>query len=131
MAEDILELGTDVSSTWDFTNNGDLVLVSNTDNIYQAMVNRLLCPLDSLVYYDDYGSDVHSYTGERKNEDTLSFLEIEIENRIIQDPRVKDFDVTAYINKDDKVNVDVTISYDDETDLSLTLTLNNNGVEIE
>lgn len=129
--EDILELGTDIHSSWAFDDTGDLVLVDNTDNVYQALVNRLTSPLDNLLYYDDYGSDIHFYNGMRKNETTLDFLKIEIENRIIQDPRIQDFDVEPYITEDNKIGVDVTVTYTDETDLSLSLILTDNGVEID
>ena len=124
--EDIIELGTDISSTWEFS-KGDLVLVNHTDNMRQAIKNRLSCPLD-YFNYDDYGSDIHIYLGDRKNETTLNFLKIEIETRLIQDPRIQDFEVITYINDDEKIGIDINVNFDEDMDLSMSLVLTNEGV---
>lgn len=124
--EDIVELGTDISSTWEFS-KGDLVLVNHTDNMRQAIKNRLSCPLDYLDY-DDYGSDIHSFLGGRKNDIVLDFLRIEIETRLIQDPRIQDFEVTTYIKEDGNIGIDIDVNFDEDMDLSMSLVLNNEGV---
>jgi len=124
--EDIIELGTDVSNTWNFS-NGDLVLINNVANMKQAIINRLNCPLDYLDY-DNYGSDIHSYLGARKNNTVLEFLRIEVETRLIQDPRIQELKVDTYINDDENVAVDITVHFDENTDLSMSLVLNNEGV---
>ena len=124
--EDIVELGTDISSTWEFI-KGDLVLVNHTDNMRQAIKNRLSCPLDYLDY-DNYGSDIHSFLGGRKNDTVLDFLKIEIETRLIQDPRIQDFEVTTYIKEDENVGIDIEVNFDEDMDLSMSLVLNNEGV---
>ena len=124
--EDIVELGTDISSTWEFI-KGDLVLVNHTDNMRQAIKNRLSCPLDYLDY-DNYGSDIHSFLGGRKNDTVLNFLKIEIETRLIQDPRIQDFEVTTYIKEDENVGIDIDVNFDEDMDLSMSLVLNNEGV---
>ena len=124
--EDIVELGTDISSTWEFI-KGDLVLVNHTDNMRQAIKNRLSCPLDYLDY-DNYGSDIHSFLGGRKNDTVLDFLKIEIETRLIQDPRIQDFEVTTYLKEDENVGIDINVNFDEDMDLSMSLVLNNEGV---
>ena len=124
--EDIVELGTDISSTWEFI-KGDLVLVNHTDNMRQAIKNRLSCPLDYLDY-DNYGSDIHSFLGGRKNDTVLDFLKIEIETRLIQDPRIQDFEVTTYIKEDENIGIDINVNFDEDMDLSMSLVLNNEGV---
>ena len=124
--EDIVELGTDISSTWEFI-KGDLVLVNHTDNMRQAIKNRLSCPLDYLDY-DNYGSDIHSFLGGRKNDTVLDFLKIEIETRLIQDPRIQDFEVTTYLKEDENVGIDIDVNFDEDMDLSMSLVLNNEGV---
>ena len=124
--EDIVELGTDFSSSWEFI-KGDLVLVNHTDNMRQAIKNRLSCPLDYLDY-DNYGSDIHSFLGGRKNDTVLNFLKIEIETRLIQDPRIQDFEVTTYIKEDENVGIDIDVNFDEDMDLSMSLVLNNEGV---
>lgn len=124
--EDIVELGTDISSTWEFI-KGDLVLVNHTDNMRQAIKNRLSCPLDYLDY-DNYGSDIHSFLGGRKNDTVLDFLKIEIETRLIQDPRIQDFEVTTYIKEDESIGIDIDVNFDEDMDLSMSLVLNNEGV---
>ena len=124
--EDIVELGTDISSTWEFI-KGDLVLVNHTDNMRQAIKNRLSCPLDYLDY-DNYGSDIHSFLGGRKNNTVLDFLKIEIETRLIQDPRIQDFEVTTYIKEDENIGIDIDVNFDEDMDLSMSLVLNNEGV---
>ena len=124
--EDIVELGTDISSTWEFI-KGDLVLVNHTDNMRQAIKNRLSCPLDYLDY-DNYGSDIHSFLGGRKNDTVLDFLKIEIETRLIQDPRIQDFEVTTYIKEDENIGIDINVNFDEDMDLSMSLVLTNEGV---
>lgn len=124
--EDIVELGTDISSTWEFS-KGDLVLVNHTDNMRQAIKNRISCPLDYLDY-DNYGSDIHSFLGGRKNDTVLNFLKIEIETRLIQDPRIQDFEVTTYIKEDGNIGIDIDVNFDEDMDLSMSLVLNNEGV---
>ena len=128
--EEILEIGTDISSQWDFV-DGDLKLVKQNENICQTIQNRLNTIYDSLsLYYGEYGSFLMKFLGWKKDDETLKFMEMEILNTLSQDPRLQNIDVDLYYGKDGIVNGKIFISFDEETDLSLSLVLNNLGVEV-
>ena len=130
MADEILEIGTDISSEWDFI-DGDLKLVKQNENICQTIQNRLNTIYDSLsLYYGEYGSFLMKFLGWKKNDETLKFMEMEILNTLNQDPRLQNIDVNLYYGKDGIVNGKISINFDEDTDLSLSLVLNNFGVEV-
>lgn len=128
MDEILTDIGTDINSSWSFDEFGDLKLVNNTDNIVQAITNRLNCLKGNMdLYYIEYGSILQNFIGWRKENDTLDFIKIEVESCLQQDPRLVDYDVELSFNSVDNVVIDLNIYYDDETDLSLSLVLNENG----
>lgn len=123
------DFGCDFDSSYTFV-DGDLKLVEDENNIVQSIQNRLNTKLDSLsAYYFEYGTVLREYLGERKTEGTLQFLIMEVDRVVKQDPRLQDTSVSA--NYTDKgVNIDITVSYDDESDLDLNLVLTEEGVDI-
>lgn len=123
MAEIIEGIGTDFNNNWQFTDDGDLKLVSDEENLTQAIINRLTCPANSLnLYYADYGSVISKYFGWRKNETTLKFMEIDIKACLDQDPRINDYTVQlSYTEKGIRIDLNIDLT-DEDFELSLILT---------
>ena len=87
-----MDYGTDICSDWSFNEDGDLKLVSDLDNMEQALTNRLTCDLNSLeLFYDDYGCGLSQFFGWRKTDRTLEFVRLELENRILSEPRIEGY----------------------------------------
>lgn len=123
MAEIIEGIGTDFNNNWQFTDDGDLKLVSDEENLTQAIINRLTCPSNSLnLFYADYGSVISKYFGWRKNETTLKFMEIDIKACLDQDPRINDYTVQlSYTEKGIRIDLNIDLT-DEDFELSLILT---------
>ena len=125
---DVVEFGVDIDSSWSFNDAGDLNLISNDDNVYQAVVNRLTCPLDYFeLFYEDYGSILHQYMGDLNDDDTLEFIRIEIENRLMQDFRLIDFIVEVFSDGIERVKVNIRFFYDTDEEISVDLILDGTG----
>ena len=127
---DIAQIGTDIQSDWSFNEHGDLELVSNTDNLSQAISNRLRTELNSLLFYNEYGTLLVSFNSWTNSERTLEFLKIEIENRLMQDPRLREYSVTAQYTGEGSVRVGVNVVLDRDEEYSTSLVLNDMGVDI-
>lgn len=128
---DILEIGTDINRDWSFNSDGDLNLVSGNDNIIQTIQNRLNTDYDSIVFYDGYGSFLSKFYSWRRNPETLDYMEKEVRNSILKDPRFTDITVELEYGAKGTVNGYITIVYDDETDLTLSLVLDNMEAEVK
>ena len=125
---DVVEFGVDIDSSWSFNDAGDLNLISNDDNVYQAIVNRLTCPLDYFeLFYEDYGSILHQYTGDLNDDDTLEFIRIEVENRLMQDFRLIDFIVEVFNDGIERVKVNIRFFYDTDEEINVDLILDGTG----
>ena len=125
--EDIVELGTDLNSNWEFK-DGDLQLVENKTNIKQSILNRLNCDYDSLdLFYYEYGSVLSNFLGWKHNDETLEFIRLEIEDTLNQEPRLTDFDVEVSYDKIGKVLIELYIVFNDESDFTLSLVLEKDG----
>ena len=127
---DILEIGTDINNTWSFNSEGDLDIVSGNENIVQTIQNRLNTDYDSLVFYDGYGSFLSKFYSWKRNPETLQYMEKEIKNTLLNDPRFIDITVELEYGAKGTVNGYITIVYDDETDLTLSLVLDNMEAEV-
>ena len=87
--------GTDILSSWEFNEHGDLMLVGNKDNVGQAISNRLRTQLNELdLFYAGYGSFLTQFLGWKKNDSTLEFMRLEIETRLAGDPRLSGYSVS-------------------------------------
>jgi len=125
--EEIIELGTDLNTNWEFK-DGDLILVENKDNLIQSILNRLNSEYDSLdLFYYDYGSVLSNFLGWKRNDETLEFIRLEIEDTLEQEPRLSDFSVEALFNEVGGILIKLFIVFDDETDFSLSLVLEKDG----
>ena len=122
------DIGTDIKSTWEFNDKGDLVLVGDEENMVQSITNRLTCWLNGLeLYYNSYGSVLPSFLGWKRNEETLSFMRIELENTLNQDTRIKEYDLNLDLEEDGGVRIDLTLHYNDTTNLDLSLVITEDG----
>ena len=121
---EIAELGTDINREWKFE-NGDLIIVSDTENLKQAIYNRITCLLDSFDdFYEDYGSILMKCLGSKKDDDTLAFFKIELENVLKQDPRTQNADVELeYV--DDGLKITILIDYLHDYDFSMSLVISD------
>ena len=106
----MVDYGTDIKSDWGF-HDGDLQLVSDKDNISQAIMNRLNTVQDSLdLFYDDYGSVLQSFLGWRKIDTTLAFMKVEIDSVLAKDPRINGFTSELEYTPEGNVRVDLSIN---------------------
>ena len=130
LEEDITELGTDIISTWEFK-DGDLVLVNNDTNLVQSIVNRLNCEYDSLdAFYYEYGTSLSSFLGFKASNETLEFIKIEINETLQQDPRINEFDVEAEYNDKNEVLLYISILFNEDSELELSLVISEDGTVI-
>ena len=101
--------GCDFKSSWSFK-DGDLELVSDSVNMGQAIVNRLNTDLDFYNWaYMRYGGDLFKVFGMKNNNNSLEYLQIEIEYILHQDPRIRDLTVICTKNDSKTVNVELDI----------------------
>ena len=127
----IASIGTDICSDWSFNEKGDLNIVSNEDNIKQAIINRLSCELNSLnLFYLNYGSALFSFIGWKRLERTLEFIKIEVENRLIQDPRLNEFSVDVSYIEDGKIRLDIDVVLSEDEDYSESFVITKDGVDL-
>lgn len=92
--KNIYELGVDINSNWEF-HDGDLKLISYEQNMGQAVINRLKCYLGAMnIFYNNYGSQITHYLGEINNKRTWEYIRIEIETRVLNDPRITNVECT-------------------------------------
>jgi len=118
MDNDIWEIGVDISSSWNFI-NGDLELVSNFDNMKQAILNRLNTVLGEMdLFYDDYGSALVNMLGLKASEENLEFIRLEIQNCLNSDNRINDNFEIEITNEEGKVKVSVLIYFNDDTEIN-------------
>ena len=126
MVDTIVEYGVDICRDWTFQ-DGDIKSISNTDNLNQAILNRLNTIQDELdSFYDDYGSFLQSFLGWKKNEETLAFIKTELDNVIAKDPRITLFESEVTFDENGSVKIELVIS--DYGDFSLNYILDGEGV---
>ena len=125
--EAISDLGTDIHGQWDFI-DGDLVLVSDEDNLVQGILNRLNNGFNSLaLYYNDYGSVLSGFIGWKHDNDTLDFMKLEISNCLDAEPRVLDYDIELSYNSVGEINTYLTLYYDEDSEFNLNLVISEDG----
>ena len=106
--------------------DGDLLLVSDTDNLAQACINRLSTPANFYDWiYENYGGNLNSIFGMENNSNTLEYLRIEIEHILQQDARIKSISATCTKELSNEVNVELdilTVGSDEVIPLNLIIT---------
>lgn len=130
MVDEILEIGTDINSDWNFV-DGDLKIVKQNENICQTIMNRLNTNYGEFdLFYNEYGSFLMKFLGWKRNEETLKYMEMEILNTLKQDVRLENINVELSYGDNGIVNGTLTVNFDEDTDLTLSLVLSNMGVEV-
>ena len=130
--EVLYELGVDLNSTLTFS-NGDINLTTYEDNLIQGVMNRLNTDLDELdLFYDEYGSILTRFLGWKANDETLGFIEAEIENTLENEPRLESSDATCTYNGEGQVMIQLNLYpiTGDMVDTNMVLTTTG-VVEIE
>ena len=128
---EVEEFGTDFKSDLQFK-DGDIELVSDKQNMIQSIINRLNTQEDWYeLFYNTYGGLLHSFHGWKRLQSTLDFMKIEITNIISQDPRITEPEVDLEYNSDGGIDLKISLTYDDDSDLSLSLVISDSGVIIE
>ena len=127
----MIEIGTDINREWTME-NGDLELVTEDENITQAIYNRLSCYQPLLeVYYENYGGFLRSYFGRKKNSETLGLIRIELETILDQEPRIEDYSLDLSVGDAGNVIISLSLLYSDlEDTVDLNLVLDNSGLEL-
>lgn len=124
---EIYELGVDFKSDFNFV-DGDLELVSGTDNLSQSIANRLNTQIGTMSeFYNTYGSILNDFIGNHSDETVLSFMQIEVETTLKQDPRLIDATVELNYESNGNVRIDVNNIYNDDSDLTASFVLDSNG----
>jgi phage baseplate assembly protein W len=115
---------------WSYENQ-DLVVVEDTDNMIQAILNRLNTNTDELDYlYNNYGCDLRQFLGLPTNETTLGLVKNVITDTLNQDERIELMDLDLSYKDTNTLNILLSCTFNDNT-LELDLVLNEtNGVEI-
>ena len=70
------------------SSNGDLATVTGAENVKQAIINRLLTPLGSLLLHPEYGSSLHNIIGTPIVDGTPLIIDDEITKTILKDSRI-------------------------------------------
>lgn len=91
---------------------GDLKVISDEDNLVEANKRRLGCLFGETYIYEDYGSELDTLLGLRKNDVNLNLIEQEVQNTLLQDERNSDIQVNAEYTKNG-FKIDISILYND------------------
>ena len=121
------EFGTDIHRSWTFK-DGDLLLASDEYNVAQAIQNRISTNLDELeLYYTEYGSLLRTYLGEKRTNENLEFINIEIRSRLESEPRFHDVEVESEYIDDGGIKVTINGTYGVENEFEVNLVMDNTG----
>lgn len=119
----MINLGTDIQRTWEIV-DGDIQLVSDKNNLGQAILNRLLADTDFYNnFYLKYGSNLSEYYGEENNPTIQEYIRVEVETTIVQDPRIQGArcEILSYSNE--TITLKVTILTYENEELSYNLVI--------
>ena len=129
--EVLYECGVDIDSSFTFQ-DGDLVLSEYENNIVQAVTNRLNTDLDELdLFYEDYGSILTGFLG-WKASDALEYIQAEIDNVLLQEPRLIRHDSNVEYTETGVIRINLTLYTSSNIGIEANLVLTKDGVvEIE
>ena len=132
MDDEILyELGTDFDSGFKF-NDGDLQIISYDENLVQSLVNRFNTQLNELdLFYNEYGSVLLDFLGWKANEDTLQFIQSEIETVLNSENRIYSYETQVNYEGNGKIKIDLTLYPTPDYSIDTTLIVDNEGVTEE
>ena len=130
--EALYELGVDIRSDFTFE-NGDLKLSKYEENLVQAICNRLNTNLDELeLFYEDYGSVLSSFIGWKANDETIEYMQKEIDIVLQDEPRIVDSEIEITYGGDGLMKINLNLTTSSEAEIEANLILNKDGtIEIE
>ena len=126
----MINLGVDVAADWSFS-DGDLNIVTGTNNLAQAIQNRLNTYFDDLnLFYANYGSTLLDLLGDLNHETIHEYIKIELEDVVVKDNRIRSVDCT--VNKIGVGQVECSLYLvlvdGSDADLGLIITADNIAV---
>jgi phage baseplate assembly protein W len=91
--------------------DGRLAYVKGTENLRQALLHRLWTKRGTLTLHPEYGSDLHTFIGQKLNFALLAQIKLEAESTLRIDPRVEDIRNVAikHIVEDNSVTLSMEI----------------------
>ena len=122
--------GTDINTDWSFT-NGDINLISGSNNLGQAIVNRLRADLDTYdIFYSKYGGNLFEHMGDLNIPTIHEYIRIEVEAVLEQEPRIHNIiDCTVMKTNTNEVKVTLNVTpVGDDGVVEYNLVLNNDTV---
>ena len=130
--EALYELGVDIRSDFTFE-NGDLKLSKYEENLVQAICNRLNTNLDELeLFYEDYGSVLSSFIGWKANDETIDYMQKEIDIVLQDEPRIIDSETEITYKQNGLININLNLTTSSEAEIETNLILSKDGtIEIE
>ena len=85
----MIDFGTDIDSTGKLDSKGQVALVSQQDNVIQAVRNRLLTELDVYIEWcNDYGTTLRDMLSQDLDDSNIEWIKTEIEINVLKEPRV-------------------------------------------
>lgn len=104
--------GGDINRLWTSNAQGDIAIVTETDNAEQAVYNRLMTKLGELDWaeYTNYGNRAWEVLGETNIEVGSQKIQLYTTNALLQDPRVAEIiDVNVTMDEIYTANIDIKI----------------------
>ena len=85
----MIDFGTDIDSTGKLDSKGQVALVSQQDNVIQAVRNRIMTGLDVYIEWcNDYGTTLQDMLSEDLDDNNIEWIKTEIKINVLKDPRV-------------------------------------------
>lgn len=126
--EVLYECGVDLQSNFTFR-NGDIVLAEYEENLAQSVTNRLNTELNTLnLFYEDYGSVLTGFFGWKATEDTLHYIQAEIDNTLLSEPRLTKHESEVSYDKDGVLKINLVLYTSSNNSTELNLVMGKNGV---
>lgn len=89
-----MDYGVDIDSTGKLDSKGQVATVSGTDNVEQAVRNRVMTELDVYIEWcDDYGTTLRDMLREDLDKNNIEWIKTEIEMAVLKEPRVASCEV--------------------------------------
>ncbi len=128
--EVLYELGVDINSAFSF-HDGDINLASYDENLVQAIANQLNTNLDELyLFYEEYGSVISNFLGWKATDETLSFIESELEYILRNEQRLDSWEYNVEYTGNGKIKIDLTLYPNPTYSIETSMTISEDGVEV-
>lgn len=128
--EQLYELGVDFNSSFTFK-DGDIQLVEYDENLIQSITNKFNTDLDELGhFYEDYGSTLKSFFGWKRNEETLSFIQSEVETVLQSEERLLSWKIDVKFTDDGKLRINLELYPNSDYSIDVNYELTDDGFEV-